>query len=118
MYVKKKIISTVMDLFAGDVALRDDRWATIKLVTEKLRKEESFLTEWDIIKLAFDVDRAFRYVQQHVPQLRGEKWLERQKKGGEIDNDDYLNKKEHLDYIAEISKTKNLQIQLFTNEND
>lgn len=31
-----------------------------------------------------DIDRAFRYIQQFEPSLRGEKWAERQRKGGEI----------------------------------
>jgi len=36
-----------------------------------------------------DIDRAFRYIQQHEPKLRGLHWLKRQRQGGEISKSEY-----------------------------
>jgi hypothetical protein len=52
-----------------------------------LKYELRILDEVASLRLGFEVDRAFRYVQQHYPELRGEKWILRQKKAGEIKGD-------------------------------
>jgi methionine synthase II (cobalamin-independent) len=38
-----------------------------------------------------DIDRAFRYIQQYEPKLRGAEWLKRQKQSGEISKSQYEN---------------------------
>lgn len=103
MYVKKQIIQVVINLFSTHPVYRDDRWETIKFVTEFLRREHKDLSEWGLIQLAFDADRAFRYVQQHIPSLRGVDWLERQLMAGEISKEEYQNHIEHYNYLQEIN---------------
>ena len=71
---------------------------------DKIRKafENKDWNEWAIIQYAFDVDRAFRYVQQHVPSLRGKNWLDRQFQSGQIKRDEYENRLESEQYIKDI----------------
>jgi hypothetical protein len=91
MYVHKKIIEKVSELFTNEPNYRNERWQTIVKVSNAIKLELNIKEETSMIKVAFDVDRAFRYIQQHNPKLRGETWLKRQKQGGEhnsIDNDD------------------------------
>jgi hypothetical protein len=102
MYVKKLIIKKVIDLFTEYPNTRDDRWLTIRTITEQLRQENPDFNDWAIIQYAFDVDRAFRYVQQHVPSLRGKSWLDRQFQSGEIKRDEYENRLESEQYIKDI----------------
>lgn len=104
MYVKKNIIKKVIDLFISNPDCRDDRWQTMKIVTESIRKENPFFSEWQMIQLAFDVDRSFRYVQQHVPSLRGKLWLERQLMSGEMSKAEYDKHMEDCDYIKEVAE--------------
>ena len=40
-------------------------------------------------KLIMEIDRSYRLIQQHVPILRGKKWLKRQKQGGVISAEEY-----------------------------
>ncbi len=103
MYVKKNIIKKVIELFTDKPECRDDRWETIKTVTESIRKEHPEFPEWSMIQLAFDVDRAFRYVQQHIPSLRGKSWLERQLMSGELSKEEYEKHMEHYNFMKEIS---------------
>jgi len=102
MYVKKLIIKKVIDLFIEIPKCRDDRWLTIRCITNELRIENKDWNEWAIIQYAFDVDRAFRYVQQHVPSLRGKTWLDRQFQSGQIKRDEYENRLESEQYIKDI----------------
>ena len=90
MYVHRTILAKVKDLFLSDPPYRDNRWATIVLISRQIKDELTITDEIALVKVAFDVDRAFRYIQQHNPELRGETWLERQKQAGEIpsENDD------------------------------
>jgi hypothetical protein len=83
MYVHKKIIEKVTELFTNEPKYRDERWQTIIKVSNIIKLEFNIKEETSMIKVAFDVDRAFRYIQQHNPKLRGETWLKRQKKAGE-----------------------------------
>ena len=83
MYVHKKIIEKVSELFTNEPKYRDERWQTIVKVSNIIKLEFNIKEETSMFKVAFDVDRAFRYIQQHNPKLRGETWLKRQKKAGE-----------------------------------
>jgi len=94
MYVHKKILEKVSQLFTEEPEYRDERWNTIVKVSTLIKDEFKITNEMSMIKVAFDVDRAFRYVQQHNPKLRGKTWAKRQKQAGEIppkddDNDWY-----------------------------
>jgi len=89
MYVNKLIINKVINLFTEQPNLRDNRWGTIKLVVEYLKKEFQQFDEELVIKYAFDADRAFRYVQQHIPYLRGDTWLKRQMMSGNLNKDKF-----------------------------
>jgi len=102
MYVKKLIIKKVIDLFIEYPVCRDDRWLTIRTITEQLRKENESFNEWAIIQYAFDVDRSFRYVQQHIPSLRGKNWLERQVQSGELSRDEYEKQLENKTYMKDL----------------
>lgn len=84
MYVHKQIIQKVTDLFVRNPAFRDERFNTVVLISQEIKRELQITDESSMIKVAFDVDRAFRYVQQHNPELRGTTWLQRQKQAGEI----------------------------------
>lgn len=91
MYVNKVILNKVINLFTEQPDLRDNRWATIKLVVEHVKAEFQHFDEELVIKYAFDADRAFRYVQQHIPLLRGKDWLKRQKMSGNLSTYDLNN---------------------------
>lgn len=84
MYVHKKILEKVTQLFTDEPYYRDERWETIVKITNVIKDEFKITNEMSMIKVAFDVDRAFRYVQQHDATLRGKTWLKRQKQAGEI----------------------------------
>lgn len=104
MYVKKQIVKKVIDLFTKSPAYRDDRWGTIKSVLTSLREENPAFTEWTLVQYAFEVDRSFRYVQQHIPSLRGRTWLKRQAASGQISKEEYDRQMENLKYINSIVK--------------
>lgn len=87
MYVHEQVIQKVIKLFQNNPQSRDDRWGTIKSVWLELKYELRILDDISSLRLGFEVDRAFRYVQQHYPELRGETWLLRQKRAGEIKGD-------------------------------
>jgi hypothetical protein len=82
MYIHKRIIDKVAELFTNDPKYRDDKWGTIIKISKVIREELDIKGETPFLKIAFDVDRAFRYVQEHYPSLRGETWLKRQRQGG------------------------------------
>ncbi len=88
LYIKKELIQQVILLFQDNVKIRDSRLGTINYIIS------TYYRGWfgrDIIvssKILFDIDRAFRFVQQHFPELRGSTWASRQKRGGELVEDD------------------------------
>jgi hypothetical protein len=109
MYIHQRIIANVIDLFKKHPEYRDDKWGTIKRVWSSIKHELQIYDELASIKLAFDVDRAFRYVQQHFPELRGKTWLARQKQGGIHGDVSMLDK-------SESEKIKFIQKSLFEDE--
>jgi hypothetical protein len=109
MYIHQRIIANVIELFKTHPIYRDDKWGTIKRIWRKIKHELEINDELASIKLAFDVDRAFRYVQQHFPELRGETWSARQKQGG-------IHGDVSLDNKTESEKIKFIQKSLFEDE--
>lgn len=107
MYVNKVILNKVINLFTEQPDLRDNRWATIKLVVEYLKAEFKQFDEELVIKYAFDADRAFRYVQQHITALRGKEWIKRQKMSGNLTTNDINNDE------IEVMVIKYVQAKLF-----
>jgi len=92
MYVKRILIAQIIKLFTDEPDYRDDRMATIEKIVELHYRKEYGKDIVATCKLVFDIDRGFRYIQQHVPQLRGKDWLVRQKISGEISEDEYIEK--------------------------
>ena len=89
MYVSKIIIEQVIKLFIEKPEYRDDKYITIEYIVNTYYKEhygKSIMTDF---KMMTDIDRAFRYIQQYEPKLRGNEWLRRQRQGGEISKSDY-----------------------------
>lgn len=109
MYIHERIIANVIDLFRKHPEYRDDKWGTIKRVWSNIKHELQIFDELSSIKIAFDVDRAFRYVQQHFPELRGETWAKRQKQGGVYNGDVLIHK-------TESEKIQYIQKSLFEDE--
>lgn len=89
MYVKRILIGQIIKLFTEEPEYRDDRMATVKTIVEKYYRKDYGSDIIATCKLIFDIDRGFRYIQQHVPQLRGKDWLVRQKISGEMSQDEY-----------------------------
>ncbi len=85
----------------------------MKLITEKIREELPLplLSEWGLVQLAFDVDRSFRYVQQHIPSLRGRTWLLRQRMAGEISEEEYQNHVNSIELLRDIAKDNDMPFQ-------
>lgn len=90
MYIKKEIVTLMVNYLTNNIDGRDNRIAAIESVYNTLQSEHQEITGFSLVLLAFDIDRAFRYVQQHVPKLRGKEWLYRQYISGEITKDEYL----------------------------
>ncbi len=89
-YIPKELLLQVINLFQENIPIRDDRLGTIKAIVDKYYKDWFGGDVKVSAKLVFDIDRAFRYIQQHLPELRGENWIVRQKMGGEyVDAADY-----------------------------
>ena len=88
VYIKKELIQQVVHLFRDNVAIRDDRFATVNTIVNTHYRGWFGNNIGVTAKLIFDIDRAFRYVQQHIPELRGKTWVARQKRGGEPVNDE------------------------------
>ncbi len=110
-YISKELLFQVIDLFQKEKAFRDSRMGTIEqIITLHYR-------DWwgDNIrvsaKLVFDIDRAFRYVQQHLPELRGENWVQRQKMAGEIGDESIFTSGGDLKQIKEISNQLKLKFE-------
>jgi hypothetical protein len=92
MYVKRILIGQIIKLFTEEPDYRDDRMETVKAIVEKYYRKEYGKDIVATCKLVFDIDRGFRYIQQHVPQLRGKDWLIRQKISGEMSQEEYEKK--------------------------
>lgn len=84
MYVHEQVIQSVIKLLHTTPQFRDDRWGTIKRVWVDLKYELGVLDDIALLRLGFEVDRAYMYVQQHYPELRGDTWAQRHKKSGDI----------------------------------
>ena len=96
MYVKKLVYKQVIRLFVEAPEYRDKRVDTIAHIVQTHYTRYYGVTVETDFRILSDIDRAFRLVQQHVPELRGLKWLERQRKGGEIDNGGQLALEEEM----------------------
>lgn len=101
MYIHSKIIANLITLFKESPEYRDDKWGTIRKVTNLIKLEHDLTDELSTMKIAVYVDRTFRYVQQHFPELRGKKWIERQKMAGAMRGDfaSYKTESERIQYI-------------------
>lgn len=84
MYVNALITNKVIELFKDNPELRDNRKKTIHIVLNQLKKDHKNISEETLVNLSFNIDRAFREVQQKHPQLRGTTWLKRQVMSGEL----------------------------------
>lgn len=112
MYIRKDLLGQIIKVFSLDPKYRDDRMLTIeKVVKTHYRK-------WfgkDIVvtaKLISDIDRAFRYIQQHIPTLRGKNWLLRQRLSGEISEQEYQNNLDAINDIQKICKQMKLPFEI------
>lgn len=84
MYVAKTLVYRVIKLFREEPKYRDDQWATMeRLINDHYSAWYGSKNISQSAKIVFDISRAFRYVQQHIPQLRGTTWKKRQIQGGE-----------------------------------
>lgn len=91
MYVRKVLLEEIINLFTEQKEYRDDRWATVEYIVQNYYRDEYGKDILSTAKLIFDIDRGFRYVQQYIPELRGSKWLKRQRQGGRISVQQYEN---------------------------
>jgi hypothetical protein len=88
MYVAKILVQQVIKLFVDNPEYRDDKYITLEYIINNYYKNEYGKSIIMDFKLMSDIDRAFRYIQQHDPNLRGNDWLKRQRQGGELSNVD------------------------------
>lgn len=92
-YTSEILIRETVELFQKHPEYRDDRWATMEYFIMRYFFKQSEFCHVEqammLAKLSHDADRAFRYVQQHVPSLRGTTWLRRQLQAGEITRKEY-----------------------------
>ena len=91
MYVAKILVEQVIKLFVEKPEYRDDKYITIEYIVNTYYKKEYGKSISLDFKLMSDIDRAFRYIQQYEPSLRGAEWLKRQRQGGEISKTEYEN---------------------------
>ena len=91
MYVAKILVEQVIKLFVEKPEYRDDKYITIEYIVNTYYKKEYGKSISLDFKLMSDIDRAFRYIQQYEPSLRGTEWLKRQRQGGEISKTEYEN---------------------------
>lgn len=109
MYTPRILIEQVVKLFTEEEKYRDERFLTIEYVVDTYYKDtygKSIIMDF---KLMTDIDRAFRYIQQYHPKLRGKTWLKRQRQAGEISKEEYLRLTEHESELESIVK----QLKLF-----
>jgi len=89
MYVAKILVEQVIKLFIDSPEHRDDKYITIEYIVKTHYKKDYGKSITTDFKLMSDIDRAFRYIQQYEPTLRGKDWLKRQRQGGEISKTQY-----------------------------
>ena len=89
MYVAKILVEQVIKLFIDNPEYRDDKYITIEYIVSTHYKKDYGKSVSTDFKLMSDIDRAFRYIQQYEPTLRGKHWLKRQRQGGEISKTQY-----------------------------
>ena len=104
-FVTKSLYRQIVKLFTDYPEYRDDRYKTFEYIVTHFYTREYGRGIVNIFVLAHNIDRAFRYVQQHVPELRGENWLQRQRQAGEITEDE-LREKTLLKKVCEQLKIK------------
>ncbi len=110
-YIKRELIYQVIKLFKDDKEIRDSRFGTIERIIEQHYRGWFGGNLKVSAKLVFDIDRAFRYVQQHIPELRGKNWLLRQKMGGELKDDDFVKNQREVDEIKKMSAQMKLDFK-------
>ena len=86
--VQQQIVNQVISLFKKHPSFRDERYGTIEFICLKYYRDFYGKSIYSDYKLLSDIDRAFRLVQQRIPDLRGNTWLQRQVQGGEISKND------------------------------
>lgn len=89
MYAPNVLIQQVIKLFTEMPDYRDDRFKTIDYIVKNYYFFDYGKSYQMDYKIMSDIDRAFRYIQQHSPELRGNEWIKRQRKGGEISKEEY-----------------------------
>lgn len=89
MFVRRILIEQVIKLFEYEPSFRDDRYGTIVTIVKRHYVKDYGKSVVSDYKLTSDIDRAFRLIQQEVPQLRGKTWVKRQRKAGEITREEY-----------------------------
>ena len=109
MYVKRILIEQMINLFTREPEIRDDRMKAISRVVNKHYKKQFGKSVTATSKLLFDIDRSFRYIQQHIPELRGRGWSRRQMISGEISKAEYEDQQKSQKQVRKIFS----QMQLF-----
>jgi hypothetical protein len=71
MYSKAIVIQQTIKLFTDKVEYRDDRYGTVNYIVSTYYMETYGRNIKVDFKLMTDIDRAFRYIQQFEPSLRG-----------------------------------------------
>lgn len=104
MYAPKIVVQQVIKLFVDEPKFRDDRYGTIEEIVNRFYLSSYGNSICIDFKLMTDIDRAFRYIQQYEPSLRGETWLKRQRQAGEISKEDFekLNENEIEDIVKQL----------------
>jgi hypothetical protein len=70
MYIRRELIAQIIRLFQQQPECRDDKWKTIETIIHN-HYALSFGTNLRAsAKIIFDIDRGFRLIQQHIPELR------------------------------------------------
>lgn len=98
MYVRRIMIEQAVKAFTENPELRDDRYGFIEYMMQQ--NFYYVIGSKDVIlsyRIMHDIDRCFRMIQQRVPELRGKKWEQRQKKGGHGATDEYASMQKELD---------------------
>lgn len=89
MYVAKILVEQVIKLFIEQPNYRDDNYGTIEYIVKKHYADDYGKSITVDFKLMSDISRAYRYIQQFEPKLRGENWLKRQRQGGVLSKSAY-----------------------------
>jgi hypothetical protein len=110
-YVRKELLQQVIRLFRDYPFYRDNRLDTVEWIFKNYYKSWVNINNIKTVAvILYDIDRAFRLIQQHAPELRGKQWRARQKQGGrkfaEYDKD--------KNYDAEIEEVCNQLSLTFT----